>query len=73
MAEDLVQTLLRRPSSIHKRVIATKKGATHYKVVDVYIEEEWKFGLERKVTFDELKDMLRQSMRMEKGSEFLWM
>ncbi|KAK0431740.1 hypothetical protein EV421DRAFT_1911608 [Armillaria borealis] len=73
MAEDLVQTLLHRPSSIHKRVIATKKGATHYKVVDVYIEEEWKFGLERKVTFDELKDMLHQSLRMERGSEFLWM
>ncbi|PBK92207.1 hypothetical protein ARMGADRAFT_1013432 [Armillaria gallica] len=73
MAEDLVETLFRRPSSIHKRVIATKKGATHYKVVDVYIEEEWKFGLERKVTFDELKGMLRQSLRMEKGSETLWM
>ncbi|KAK0186118.1 hypothetical protein F5146DRAFT_1069342 [Armillaria mellea] len=73
MAEDLVQTLLRRPSSIHKRVIVAKKGDIHYKVVDVYIEEEWKFGLERKVTFDELKSMLRQSLRMEKGAETLWM
>ncbi len=72
-AEDLVQTLFRRPSAIHQQVIVTKKGATHYKVVDVYIEEEWKFGLERKVTFDELKGMLRQSLRMEKGSETLWM
>ncbi|KAK0455332.1 uncharacterized protein EV420DRAFT_1694867 [Desarmillaria tabescens] len=72
VAEEFMQMFLRRPSSIHKRVIVTKKG-THYKVVDVYIDEEWRFGLERKVTFDELKDMLRQSLRMERGSGSLWM
>ncbi|KAK0493354.1 hypothetical protein EDD18DRAFT_1179687 [Armillaria luteobubalina] len=71
MPEDLVQMLLYRPSSIHKRVVVAKKDDTLYKVVDVYIEEEWKFGLEREVTFDELKNMLRQSLRMEKGSETL--
>ncbi|KAK0473885.1 hypothetical protein IW261DRAFT_1502041 [Armillaria novae-zelandiae] len=73
MAEDLVQTLVHHPSSIHKRLIAAEKGGILYKVVDVYIEEEWKFGLERKVTFDVLKSMLGQSLRMEKGSETLWM